>query len=77
MKFGTVIVVPFALIMSRLLANIYIRYQSTVDLEALDQRQFSLSKTYADGSKHKATVYRFPNNPGLETVLHCINVYKQ
>ena len=76
MKFGTVVVVPFALIMSRLLANIYIRYQSTVDLEALGQRQFSLSKTYADGSERKATVYRFPNNPALETVLHCINVCK-
>ena len=77
MKIGTNIAILFAFIMSRLLANIYIRYQSTVDLEALNQRQLLISKTDANGNKRKATVYRLPSNPGLETVLHCINVYRQ
>ena len=63
--------------MSRLLSKLYIKYTSTVDLEELNQRTHKLSMVLNDDSVRKTEVYRIPPNSTLETVLHCISVYKQ
>ena len=63
--------------MSRLATKCYIKYISTVKLDELSAREHKISTLMADNSTVKSMVYRLPQNPGLETVLYCIHMYKQ
>ena len=63
--------------MASILAQIYIKYVTTVKMTELNERTHKLQKYRADGTKNTIEVYRLPHNPGLESVLHCIDVYKQ